>query len=339
MAHFGHDIVVIGASAGGVSALKKLVSLLPQDLPASLFVVLHVPADSRSLLPQILAGAGSLQVASARNGEKIKHGKVYIAPPDHHMLLTRGEVRLTRGPKENRHRPAIDPLFRSAAWAYGPRTVGIVLSGTLDDGTAGLRAIKSCRGTTLVQDPVEAQYPGMPENAILHAPVDYCATIEKLAAAIIELAAKAVHDPDSYEVADHIKIETEFAFMERDMRDMKSLGSPAGIVCPTCHGSLTEMQDGEMVRYRCHTGHAFSQESLVAEQDEDVENALYAAVRAIDENLAVSRRIAKTYGGRFPVQKAEHEGKAESLEKSAAVLRKLIIGRNGRNLREPAGET
>jgi len=285
----GHDIVVIGASAGGVAALQQLVRWLPRELPAAVFVVLHIPAESRSLLVDILGGAGKLPVAFGHDGAKIEHGKIYVAPPDRHLLLTRGVVvRLSRGPKENRHRPALDPLFRSAASAYGPRATGIVLSGTLDDGAAGLRAIKACRGTTMVQDPDEAKHPGMPQNALLNAQIDYCATIEKLASLIIELAANAINNPDDYEVPAHVRIETEFAFMERDMRDMKSLGPPAEFVCPTCHGSLTELHDGEMTRYRCHTGHAFSIESLLADQNQEVESALYAALRAIDENATLS---------------------------------------------------
>jgi two-component system chemotaxis response regulator CheB len=262
----------------------------------------------------------------------IRHGRIYIAPSNRHMMLTRGHIRLTLGAPENRHRPAIDPLFRSAALAYGPRVVGILLSGSLDDGTAGLRAIKACRGVTMVQDPAQARYPGMAEHALMHAQIDYCASVEKLARLIEQHAAEPAIDPDNYEPPEHLKLEVEFAFMEGNMDQMKRLGPPSEFVCPTCHGSLTEIRDGDMLRYRCHTGHAFSAENLFLEQDRAVEEALFTAVRAIEENAALARRIAGTYGGRFPQQQAAQEDKARRLEQSALTLRKLIVGRNDRNV-------
>src|SRR5437588_6269412 len=164
----GHDVIVIGASAGGVEALMALTGTLPRDLPAAVFVVLHIPAQSPSLLPSILSRVGSLKVVHATDGAKIEHGCIYVAPPDHHILLERGKVRVVRGPKENRHRPAVDPLFRSAALAYGPRVVGVILTGSLDDGTAGLLAVKRRGGIAVVQDPNEALYSSMPLNALTH---------------------------------------------------------------------------------------------------------------------------------------------------------------------------
>ena len=177
-----HDIVVIGASAGGVEALTKLVRTLPKHLSATLFVVLHMPADSPSLLPDIINHAGTLPASHPTDGEAITAGHIYIAPPDHHLLVESGYVRVIRGPRENRHRPAIDPLFRSAAQAYRQRVIGVILSGMLDDGTAGLLAIKRCGGIALVQSPEEALYSQMPQSALNNVPVDYCLPVRKMSA-------------------------------------------------------------------------------------------------------------------------------------------------------------
>ncbi len=161
----GHDIIVVGASTGGVEALETLIKGLPPRLPAAIFVVLHIPAQSSSLLAEILNRRGQLDAVQARDNMEIKHGRIYVAPPDHHLVVERGKVCIVRGPKENRHRPAVDPLFRSAALTYDPRVMGVILTGALDDGTAGLLAVKRCGGTAIVQDPDEAFYPGMPLSA------------------------------------------------------------------------------------------------------------------------------------------------------------------------------
>lgn len=188
----GHDIVVVGASAGGVETLVKLVEKLPADLPASVFVVLHIPAQNPSLMPEILSRSGRLKAVHPRDGEAIQQGCIYIAPPDLHLLVEQGHVHLLRGPKENRHRPAIDPLFRSAAAAYGPRVVGVVLTGSLDDGTAGLLAIKRLGGIAIVQDPADALYPSMPLNALEHVNVDYKLPVSEIGPLIAHLAYEPV---------------------------------------------------------------------------------------------------------------------------------------------------
>jgi len=193
------DIVVIGASAGGIEALTKLVRTLPGNLPAALFVVLHMPADIPSLLPEILSRVGALPASHPADGMTITPGQIYVAPPDHHLLVERGYVHLVRGPKENRHRPAIDPLFRSAAKAYCQRVVGVILSGALDDGTAGLLAIKRSGGIAIVQSPEEALYPQMPQSALNHVQVDYCLPVRKINAIIQHLAHKAVEEKSESE--------------------------------------------------------------------------------------------------------------------------------------------
>src|SRR5437870_1151500 len=186
----GHDIIAIGASAGGVDALVKVVKDLPAHLPAAVFVVLHIPAQSPSMLPDILNRAGPLRAVHPEDNTEIKHGHIYIAPPDHHLLLDKDHIHIARGPKENRHRPAVDPLFRSAALAYGPRVVGIVLTGVLDDGTAGLRAVKRYSGIAIVQDPDEAIYPGMPLSAIEHVQVDHILPLAAIGPLLVRLASE-----------------------------------------------------------------------------------------------------------------------------------------------------
>jgi two-component system chemotaxis response regulator CheB len=210
----GHDIIVVGASAGGVEALSRLVHDLPADLPAALFVVLHVPAHGTSLLPYILARNGPLPARHPDDGEPIVHGRIYVAPPDMHLLIRREQVRLARGPRENGHRPAVDPLFRTAARSYGPQVVGVVLSGTLDDGSAGLVAIRQRGGVAIVQDPDDALYPGMPRSALEAVRADHCLPVGQIGATLAELAHRAVEGVDP--MPDDMEMESEIAAFELD---------------------------------------------------------------------------------------------------------------------------
>src|SRR3989440_3321854 len=212
----GHDIIVIGASAGGVEALIKLAGQLPADLPASIFIVLHIPAQSPSLLPDILGRSGRLKAVHPQNGESIAPGRIYIAPPDHHLLVTLGHVHVMRGPKENRHRPSIDVLFRSAALAYGPRVVGVVLTGSLDDGAAGLLAIHQCGGISVVQDPKDALYPSMPQSALELVDTDYCLPLAKIGPLLTRLAHEQVDNPLSPIMPKDLEKEVRIAAMETD---------------------------------------------------------------------------------------------------------------------------
>src|SRR5713226_9568821 len=196
----GHDIIVVGASAGGVEALVKLVGQLPVRLPASLFLVLHIPPHSPSLLPGILSRSGPLAASHPEDGEEIRQGHIYLAPPDYHMLIEQGRIKLSHGPKENRHRPAIDPLFRSAAYSYGPCVVGVILTGALDDGRAGLMAIKRCGGVAVIQEPADALYHGMPTSAWEHVQVDCCLQLAKIGAALVRLANQQTEEEGVYPV-------------------------------------------------------------------------------------------------------------------------------------------
>jgi two-component system chemotaxis response regulator CheB len=282
-------MIVIGASAGGVEALKQLVGLLPAEFPASIFVVLHVPAHGKSVLPHILTRAGSLNAIHPRDGQAIRKGNIYIAPPDTHLLVKRDYITLSRGPKENGHRPAVDPLFRSAARAYGRRVVGVVLSGNLDDGTAGLIAIKMRHGIAIVQHPEDAMYAGMPTSAIENANPDYILTIEKIAPLLVELANDPVDESAEHTHPEEIDKEVEIAEMTTSEPPS---GTPATLACPECGGTLWEVQDGELIRFRCRVGHAFTAQTLLAEQGEQLEDAFWVALRALEESASLAQRMA-----------------------------------------------
>jgi len=255
----GHDIVVVGASAGGVEALSELVKGFPSDLPASIFIVLHLPAHSTSILPRILSRNGALPALNPKNGDLIQHGRIYVASPDQHLLIKRGSVRVVHGPRENGARPAIDPLFRTAARAYGRRVIGLVLSGVLDDGTAGLIAVKRQGGITLVQDPTDARYPSMPQSAITQSEVDHILPLSEIASTIVRLVHQPVEEEGAKPVSDDMETEADIA--ELDMATLhtgEKPGTPSRFSCPECNGVLWEIDDQNMIRFRCRVGHAFA---------------------------------------------------------------------------------
>src|SRR5918995_2245196 len=268
------DIIVMGASAGGLSAFNRIIKQLPEDSNATVFIVWHVSPYSTSILPEILNRAGKLKSKHPKDGEPIELGKIYIAPPDHHLLLESGRIRLTKGPKENRFRPAIDPLFRSAAYAYGSRVVGVVLSGALDDGTAGLWAIKDRGGIAVVQDPAEAEQPSMPSSALNNVQVDYCLPISEIPPLLVTLTQQTAEEGEP-PVSKQLEIETKIALGGDSAElDVTQLGKMSEFTCPDCHGSLTKINNGRLQRFRCHTGHSFSNGSLLAEFTDSVEQAL-----------------------------------------------------------------
>lgn len=307
------DIVVVGASAGGMEALRELVRHLPADLGASLFVVWHTAPSVRSILPEVLSKAGPLPAAYAVDREPIRRGRIYVAPPDHHMLLEEGFVRVAKGPKENRFRPALDPLFRSAAYVYGPRTIGVVLTGALDDGSAGLWTIKLRGGTAIVQDPEEALIPAMPMNALHSVDVDHCAPVAEIAGLLAGLTREEALEAPEVPVDERRKTEMEIRLAEEDAaleRQVLDAGELSPFTCPECHGVLTKIREGRVLRFRCHTGHAFSANSLLSSVSDSIEQLLWDALRAVDETVMLLEHMGK------------HLGDAGDREAAAVFLRK-----------------
>ena len=314
---------MIGASAGGVEALGALVAGLPRDLQAAVFVVLHIAPSGTSVLPAILQRRGTLPASHAQDEEEIKRGRIYVAPPDHHLLLQARRVRVVRGPHENGYRPAIDPLFRSAARNYGPRVTGVVLSGVLDDGTAGLAVIKQAGGRTLVQDPAEALYPMMPSSAIEFVSPDHVLEAAALAEAITELTNETVHA--TARNSDDPLLDEAFLKIDRGSSERPQPGDPSGFTCPACGGGLWEADEGGIARFRCRTGHGFSPETLLAEQSHVVEAGLWSALRALEERAAMSRRMAARFrsrGRRLTAERFERQGNA-AVEQAVAVRNAL----------------
>jgi two-component system chemotaxis response regulator CheB len=319
------DIIVIGTSAGGIEALKVIASGLPKEFPASIFVVLHTAPESPGILAYILDRAGVLPAMNAVDRERIQPGRIYVAPPDKHLILEPNLVRLTRGPKENRFRPAVDPLFRSAAQVYGPRVIGVILTGNLDDGTAGLWAVKQLGGTAVVQDPMEALAPSMPRSAMQYARIDHCLPLSEIAPLLVRLTTTPIEEEGTYEVPKDIEIEVRIAKEDTalDVGVLK-LGEPSNYACPECHGVLLQLNEEKRVRFRCHTGHAYSVDSLLAEITEGVEDSLWSAIRAIEESVLLLRHMAKhltenensNTAERFLVQAQEAERRADLVRQS-----------------------
>lgn len=332
----GHDIIVVGASAGGVELLCQLVSNLPQDLPAAIFIVLHVPVHGTSVLPSILNRAIArkhktatthLQALHPKDGEKIEYGKIYIAPSDRHLLIKGGCVHLAMGPKENSHRPAIDPLFRTAARTYGERVIGVVLSGLLDDGTAGLAAIKQRGGMAVAQDPDEAMYSGMPRSAIDNVDVDRVLPVAGIVTFLSEIVSAPVSEEKTEFVPEQMQIETEIIEMDiAAIENNQRPGKPSGYACPECRGVLWEIHEGKLTRFRCRTGHAFSVNSLIAEQSDALEIALWSALRALEEKAALTQRMTEQAIARNqPFSAKRFREQAQDSFQRATLVRDLLL--------------
>jgi two-component system chemotaxis response regulator CheB len=334
----GHDIVVVGASAGGVEALVRLARGLPSDLPASVFVVLHITPDAESALPDILSRAGPLPALHPADGQRIKPGYIYVAPPDRHLLIPGGRVHVARGPRENGHRPAVDPLFRTAARTFGPRVIGVVLSGTLDDGTAGLSAIKARGGVAIVQDPEEALFPGMPRSALDNVAVDHVLRIDDIGERVVSLARQPVTGTRP-RVSYEMDIEARMAELEQGaVQSYERPGVPSGFSCPDCGGVLWELVDGELIRYRCRVGHAYSPDTLSTKQLDTLEDALWMALRALEEQAALARRLAERAEERGqPRIASRFRSRYRDTQDQAEVIREVLA--NGRALGESAQDT
>lgn len=326
----GHDIIVIGTSAGGLRALGAIVGTLPAEMDAALFIVQHLAADKPSLLPKILTDVSSLPALHPADGEKIQKGRIYVAPPDHHLLVNQGSVRIVRGPQENRFRPAIDALFRSAARAYGSRVVGIVLTGYLDDGTVGLQAVKKRGGVAIVQDPQEAEYPSMAKSALLYVKVDHCVRLADIPDLLVRLSKEPAPDEETYPMTQEMEVESKIAEQQLNtqefLENVEAIGTRTTYTCPECNGSIWQIGKQSPLRFRCHVGHSFTGNVFLAEQTQYLEDALWAAVRAMEEKVTFLRQMSeqmKNYNLQSAAAKyADH---ATSLDGEVYVIREIIL--------------
>ncbi len=321
------DIVVVGASAGGLGAFETLISQLPSDFPAAICIVWHISPNYPSLLPQILARVSPLPIAHAVDQEPIKKGRIYIAPPDHHLLVESGIIRLSRGPRENRFRPAIDVLFRSAARSYGRQVIGIVLSGSLDDGAAGLYAIKERGGIGIVQDPSEARHPSMPKAAMKAVQIDYCVPVIEMGSLLTQLVNQSIPEQEEDPVSEKMDIEVRVACEDHGLEmGILRLGEFSPYTCPECHGVLMQLKEGNLIRFRCYTGHAYSLNSLLAEVTESIEASLWDGIRTIEAS-----EILMTHTARHLRDMNEHEAadlllqKAEDAKRRADLVRQAVM--------------
>jgi two-component system chemotaxis response regulator CheB len=300
-----------------------MVASLPADFQGAVLVVLHVPAEGHSLLPNILSRRGPLRAEHPHHGEPLPRGRILVAPPNRHLLVHDGRVSLSHGPRENGHRPAVDPLFRSAARAMGSRVIGVVLSGALDDGAAGLAAIKSRGGVAVAQDPEDALYPAMPLNAIEQVGVDHVMPASAMGGLLVTLTKELAGD--SALVSDNMRVEVEMEEMAAGIGSVRYSGRPSGFSCPDCNGVLWEVDEDEVFRFRCRVGHAWSPESLLAQQNDGIEAALWIALRSLEERASLSRRLAtaaEARGHRITAHRFDEQ--ASEAEHGAGLIRALL---------------
>lgn len=298
------NIIVIGASAGGVEPLKTLMAALPNGFPAAIFVVLHIPAYIPSELHLILDRVGPLRAAPGIDGEPILPGRIYVASADRHLMLASDRVRVTRGPKENRMRPAVDVLFRSAAAMFGPRVIGMIFSGMLDDGTAGLWAVKDRGGATIVQS--DALHPSMPESARQHVKVDYVLPAADTAAVLMNLTREAIPLGERVPVPKWVEIENRVALEGNALQaGVMGLGPVSSNTCPECHGVLVKIQQEPIARYRCHTGHSFSLQTLLSDINDAIDRGLWNTIRAIEERILLLQEMEQQARKRNDLTAAE----------------------------------
>ncbi len=302
-------VIAIGASAGGVEALQYIAQELPAGIDAAILVVLHLGAEAPSLLDRILQRKSRLTVLSAKNNTPIEGGRIYVAQADAHLEVEDGHLCLTHGPRENRHRPSVDVLFRSLAYAYGPRAVGVVLTGFLDDGAAGLQEIKNGGGIAVVQDPEDAVAPDMPRSALELVHADRVALLAEIPRVLQELAEQPA-----------------VALPEKKMaKKTEASAKGSAFTCPECDGPLEEISQGELARFKCRVGHTYSLESLVADKEDAVERALWAALQSLEQSASLNQRLAQRARAKERDTVAGHYARlAEEKKKHAALLRQLI---------------
>ncbi|WP_040638663.1 chemotaxis protein CheB [Microvirga lotononidis] len=319
------DIIVIGGSSGATAPLKTILGALPPDLPAAVFIVLHIPARSIGILSTVTAAAAHLPVHAAVDGMPIKRGNIYLAVPDHHLILADGHIKLGRGPRENMARPAIDPLFRSAAAAYGSRVIGVILSGLLNDGASGLEAVKRCGGIAIVQDPADAVADEMPRSALQAADVDLSAPSLRIGDVLYDL----VREPagPGVPIPSDIRLEVDIAAGERvDSEIIGQFADPVALTCPNCSGVLSKVRNGKPLRFRCQVGHAVTADLVAKEQENAVDEALRIALRIIEERAELVSRMAEDgrRSGRKTVAEMYDE-RALEYRQYADTLRKAVL--------------
>jgi two-component system chemotaxis response regulator CheB len=325
--------IVIGASAGGVESLREVVARLSQDLPAAVFVVLHIPPFVASSLPHILSQSGFLPAAHPEDGEKIKAGRIYVAPPDHHLLIDKGHIAVKRGPKENRFRPSIDALFRSAAYSYGPRAIGVVLSGALDDGTSGLWSIKRLGGITVVQEPQEARFESMPRNALEHVEVDYTMLSTEIGTLLSRLATEPPApwvgdgEKEDEDIKKLMKTETQIAAEGGAFqKGIMEIGSLTPFTCPECKGVLVKIAEGKMSRFRCHTGHAYTDNALLEAVMESTGSMLWEVIRSFEESVMLLNHMGRHLDDAGDASRAEtFFKKAREIEKRSNTFHEVVL--------------
>jgi two-component system chemotaxis response regulator CheB len=312
-------VIVIGASAGGVEALVKLVGGLDEELGAAVVVVLHLPATGTSVLPDILRRSGRLPVVAAGHDAPLQENCITVAPPDHHVLVVDGRLVLDRGPRENGCRPAADPLFRSAARSRDSGVIGVVLSGSLDDGVSGLRAIKEAGGVAVVQDPKDALTPSMPATALAHVPVDHVVPADAIAPLLVRLSRQLREKRTTMNETEHPNPPGE-KHLPAEMP-----GNPTSLTCPECGGVIWQEDDGELTRFRCHVGHSYSAESMLEMQSDSVETALWTALRVLEERAELLRRMAARQLERGnEISARSFERRAADVSSRAEVLRDAV---------------
>lgn len=318
-------LIVVGASAGGVDALLALCRGLPADLDAAVLVVVHIGDSSPGYLAEALDRAGPVPAREAREGDAIRAGRILVAPPDRHLLVFRDGIQVSRGPRENSTRPAIDPLFRSAAASYGRHVIGVILSGTLSDGTRGLLDIKRCGGISVVQDPTDATFPGMPESALAHVDVDHCVPLEQMAALLARLSRGAAGPAKS--VPSDVSLAVRMYRVEANPMAVQTPEGEADIQlsCPECGGPMQDVQQGTLRQFRCTVGHALTQDSMLSAQSDAIERALWAAIRLQKEKIALYRRLENDATEQHHGSSVKrYEEAIHELEEHVAVLQEVL---------------
>jgi two-component system, chemotaxis family, protein-glutamate methylesterase/glutaminase len=320
-------IVVIGGSAGSLDPLLYLFSKLTSDVDATYFVVQHISADAPQFLSQLIGRSGVLPAQVAVDGERFERGHVYVAPPDHHLMVHDGSTRLSHGPRENRTRPAIDPLFRSAAVEHGSHVIGVLLSGMLDDGSSGMVAIKRCGGTTIVQDPRDAAFPDMPSSALAALDVDHCATIDQIPELITSVARS---EPKPFlDVPRDLQLEVDITARSTGTADREDMiGRRSTMSCPECGGPMWEMDHDHKPRYRCTVGHSYTGRNLLADQELAVERALWAAIRTLEERRRLLEQLTSDADARGHDRLAEtYRSRRDEAIVHIDQIKSLLIGR------------